>query len=197
MVGTSHSFLTSEQIIQLGFNFVGDNVKISKDAKFYGSSFISIASNSRIDDFCILSASERGLISIGNYVHISTGVFLYGSSGIEIGNFVGISSGVKIYSASDDYSGEFMTNPMIPNELRNVISGRVVLSDHTIIGASSVILPGVHIGESSAVGAMSLVTKSLQPFGIYAGIPVKKIGIRKKNHVEMAINLRETLEEFR
>jgi len=43
-----------------------------------------------------------------------------------------------------------------------------------------VIFPGVKILEGSVVGAMSLINKSLGPWGIYAGIPVKFINQRSR-----------------
>ena len=49
----------------------------------------------------------------------------------------------------------------------------------------SVILPGVEIGEGSAIGAMSMCAKSLEPWGIYAGSPAKKIKERSKKLLEL------------
>lgn len=46
------------------------------------------------------------------------------------------------------------------------------------IGRGVKICEGVSIGDGAVVGAGSLVTKSLEPYGIYAGIPAKKIGQR-------------------
>ncbi len=180
------SFLSQEETSNMGFSFVGDNVKISKNAHFYGSNFISIGSNSRIDDFCIISASSEGAIVIGNHVHISAGVFLFGSAGIEIDDFAGLSSGVKIYSASDDYSGEFLTNPTVDIEFLNLKKGKVLLGRHSIIGSNTVVFPGVKITEGTAVGALSLITKTLEPsWGIYVGQPAKRIKERSKRILEL------------
>jgi acetyltransferase-like isoleucine patch superfamily enzyme len=43
------------------------------------------------------------------------------------------------------------------------------------------ILPGVRIGEGAVVGAGSVVTKDLEPFKLYGGVPAKIIGSRNKN----------------
>jgi galactoside O-acetyltransferase len=74
-----------------------------------------------------------------------------------------------------------MTNPMVPNQYTNVERGEVVLKRHVIIGSSSVILPGVTIGEGSAVGALSLVNKSLPDWGIFSGIPARRLRDRSQN----------------
>ena len=64
------AMLSQEAIEQMGFASVGKNVQISDRASFYGASRISIGSNVRIDDFCVLSAGVGG-ISIGQHVHIA------------------------------------------------------------------------------------------------------------------------------
>ena len=48
------------------------------------------------------------------------------------------------------------------------------------MGTGSVIMPGVTIGEGSAVGALSYVNKSLGSWGIFGGIPAKKLKERDK-----------------
>ncbi len=73
-----------------------------------------------------------------------------------------------------------MTNPMLPSEYRNVISAKVTIGKHCLIGTGSTILPGCDIGEGTAIGSMSLITESVNPWSIYAGIPAKKIKDREK-----------------
>lgn len=173
-----NSFYSRDELISLGFNKVGENVLISKKASIYGNNNITIGDNVRIDDFCILS----GKIKIGSYIHISayTGLFA-GEEGIEICDFATISSRCCIYAISDDYSGITMTNPMIDDKYRKIYGGKVVINKHAIIGSGCTVLPMVNIGEGAAVGAMSLVTKNLEQWNIFAGIPVKKIKDRKKD----------------
>jgi len=160
----------------MGFKSVGKNVLISKKASFYSLETITIGSNVRIDDFCILS----GNITIGNYVHISAYCALYGSMGIVIGDFSGLSPRTTIFSATDDFSGDFLIGPMIDKNYTNVTGGTVLIEKYTQIGSNSIILPNVKIGEGVAVGALSLITRSLAPWCIYAGIPAKYIKKRKK-----------------
>ena len=49
---------TRDELQELGFSNVGENVKISKKASIYGASRISIGDNVRIDDF-LFSLQER------------------------------------------------------------------------------------------------------------------------------------------
>lgn len=173
-------FYTREQLQKL-FNFksLGDNVLISDKASIYNSSNISIGSNVRIDDFCILSPC--GNLNIGSYIHISCYASLIGKGDIVLEDFVGISGRVSIYSSNDDYTGVALTNPTVPLEFRKVTDGDVILKKHTIVGAGSIILPNVVLGEGTSVHALSLIYKNCVPFGVYAGVPAKFIRERKKD----------------
>nr|WP_159466280.1 acyltransferase [Scandinavium goeteborgense] len=173
------AILTYDEINALGFASVGKNVLISSKASFYGASRINIGNNVRIDDFCVLSAGEEG-IDIDDYVHIAVFSSLIGYAKIEIGKYCNISSRVSIYSSSDDFSGEFMTNPMVDEQFTNVIKQAVRLSEHVVVGCGSVILPGVKLGKGCAVGSLTLVKNSFKEYTIIAGTPAKKISNRSR-----------------
>ena len=175
------AFLSDIQLASMGFKSFGNNVKISEKASFYSPESISIGSNVRIDDFCMLS----GNITLGNYIHISAYSALYGKYGIEMEDYTGLSPRCTVFSATDDFSGEFMISPMVPNELTNVEGGKVLLQRFAQIGANAVVLPNVVIAEGSVVGAMSLVKSSTRKWGIYGGIPIKFIKKRNQKILEL------------
>lgn len=171
------SFYSEEELKEIGFESFGENVSISRKTSIYSPEKMRIGNNVRIDDFAVLS----GKITIGDHVHVAVYCALFGgSNGIVIEDYAGISSNCAVYSETDDYSGEYMTNPTVPAPFRIVRGGQVTLEKHVIIGTGSSILPGVTIGEGSAVGSMSLVNKSLKPWGIYVGSPCRKIKDRSK-----------------
>lgn len=178
------AMLSREAIETLGFFFVGENVQISDRASFYGASRITLGNSVRIDDFCVLSAGVGGIL-VGNYVHIAVYSSLIGAGRITLSDFCNISSRVSIYSSSDDYSGATMTNPTVPSEYTCVIHADVFMGKHVIVGSGSVILPGVTLEEGVAVGALSLVSKSCEAFGIYAGNPARRIKERKRDLLEL------------
>lgn len=184
------AFFSKEQIQSMGFKSVGENTLLSDKASYYNCKNIDIGNNTRIDDFCVLSAGEGG-IKIGSYVHIAIGVSLIGNETITVKDFAGLSSRVSIYSSNDDYSGEYMTNPMIPSEFTNVTHGAVSIGKHVIVGSGSVILPNVILEDGVAVGALSLVTKDCDAFSVYIGTPAKKVKERKRDllNLEEKINL--------
>jgi galactoside O-acetyltransferase len=121
-----------------------------------------------------------------------------GAGKITLFDFCNLSSKVSIYSSNDDYSGTMMTNPTVPSRFTNVTHADVTLEKHVIIGAGSVILPGVTLREGAAIGALSLINKDCEPFGVYAGTPAKRIGNRKKDLLEVEqawLNYSKKLEE--
>lgn len=175
------SFYSREELNEIGFRCIGKDVNISRKTSIYGAQNISIGDHVRIDDFSIIS----GNINIGSYVHVAAAACLFGgNAGIELADFVGVSSRSAIYAESDDYSGEVLTNPMVPVEYKHIISGKVILEKHVLVGTGSTILPGVTIHEGTSVGSMSLVNQSLDSWGMYVGIPCRRLKDRKKDLLE-------------
>ncbi|MBQ1784367.1 MAG: acyltransferase [Gammaproteobacteria bacterium] len=168
----------------MGFASIGRNVAISDRASFYGCSKIRIGNNVRIDDFCVLSAGAGG-ISIGNHVHLAVYSCLIGAALITISDFANVSSRVAIYSSSDDYSGATMTNPTIPEEFKSVEHAPVSIGRHVLIGSGSVILPGAVLEDGVAVGALSMMRGHSKSFGIYAGVPARRIRDRRRDLLEI------------
>lgn len=174
------SFLDPKELEALGLAGYGTNVLISRKCSIYGASRIEFGNNVRIDDFCVLSAGIGG-ITIGSYVHVAVYSSLIGRGEIRIYDYANISSRVSIYSSNDDYSGAHMTNPMVDEEFTGVNHQPVFIGRHAIIGAGSIVLPGVTIGDGVAIGALSLVNRDCKAFGIYIGVPARQKGERKRD----------------
>lgn len=172
-----NSFYNEDELSEIGFLHYGKDVLISRKASIYGANSISIGDNVRIDDYCLLS----GRIVIGSYVHIAAYSALYGGEkGIFISDYVNVSSRVSVYSINDDYSGDTLTNPMVPERYKNVKSQSVYIEKHVIIGSTCVILPGVTLAEGSAFGCFSFINHNSDPWTINVGIPFNKIRNRSK-----------------
>lgn len=182
------SFYNREELLALGFKSVGEDVLVSRKASLYGVGNMTLGNHVRIDDFCVLS----GKLTIGSYVHIAAGAMLFGGSyGIIMEDYSGLSSRCVVYAASDDYSGKHMTNPTVPKQYLGVKESAVLIGKHCIIGSGSTILPGVMVEEGCAVGAMSLLTKNTDAWGIFAGVPAKRIGSRSMELLGLCDDLEE------
>lgn len=183
-------YYSEDELNALGLGRCGQDVRVSRKASLYSPGRIFIGHHVRIDDYCVLSAGEGG-IEIGDYVHIAVFCSLIGSGRIVLADFSGLSSRVSVYSSNDDYSGEHLTNPTVPGRYSGVTHADVLLGRHAIVGAGAVILPGVVIGEGAAVGALSLVNKDCIDFGIYIGIPARRIGERSRGLLDLEQQLRQ------
>ena len=174
------SFLSADEIAAMGFAAVGQDARISRRASFYNAANIHLGDHVRIDDFCVLSAGAGGIF-VGRNVHIAVYCSLIGKGAITLQDFVGLSSRVAIYSSNDDYSGAYLTGPTVPPEFTNITAGPVTLCRHAILGSGSVVLPNLTVGEGAAVGALSLVSRDCDSFGVYVGVPARKIKERSRD----------------
>tara|TARA_B100000989_G_scaffold282906_1_gene248371 strand:- start:209 stop:769 length:561 start_codon:yes stop_codon:yes gene_type:complete len=165
-------WLSRTTLEKMGFRALGRDVMVSEKCSIYEPHNISIGDYSRIDDFCVIS----GTVTLGRNVHIAVQCNLAGGEpGITMDDFAGLAYGVQVFAQSDDYSGKHLTNPTVPDIYKVESKKPVHLSRHVIIGANSVIMPGVHIAEGCSVGALSLVNRSTEPWGIYVGAPARRV----------------------
>jgi len=182
----------TNQAYNLGLAGVGQDVQIWPKANIIAPEVITIGDSVIIDDFVVLIGGTK--TTIGSFVHIASFVLIGGGGECVIEDFVGISGGCHVYSGNDDYLGSCLTGPTVPFPYRVAIRSSVHFGKHAIIGANSVILPGVTIGEGVAVGAGALITKDLEPWTIYVGSPAHPLRARPKEKIlELEAQLREEL----
>jgi len=176
------AYIEEKELLKLGFKHLGKNVKISDKASIYNCNELIIGDNSRIDDFCVVS----GKITIGRNVHIAAFCLVAGGEkGITFGDFSGLAYHCQVFTQSDDYSGGSMTNPTIPDDYKKEIKKEMFIGKHSIVGAGSIILPGVNLSEGTSIGALSMVRKSTEEWCVYLGNPAKKIKRRKKDLLDL------------
>lgn len=100
---------------------------------------------------------------------------------------------MKVFTQSDDYSGQTLTNSLVDKKYKKEQFESVYFGKHVIVGAGSIVFPGVNLAEGCSVGAMTLVNRSTQPWGIYAGNPARRLKERKNDLLELE---HKFLEEF-
>lgn len=178
-------FYNTKELLDIGFKKVGKNVSLHKSCIVVGVENISMGDNVRIDGFNSIISSGDGFINLGSHIHIASHCYIGAGSGLVMEDFTGLAHGVKIHTMSDDYTGKALTNSTIPIKYKKINSGKVHLGKHSIVGSGTIILPNVNIQEGCSIGAMSLVTKSLDSWGVYFGIPVKRIKNRLKKVLDL------------
>ncbi len=122
------------------------------------------------DTFIYRTHGLPGSITIMNNVTISDHCTIDYSGELIICNGVVISEGVKIYTHDHD------VYKYTHKEKNNAIQKKTIIKENVWIGAGSIILPGITIGQYSVIGAGSVVTHDVPDNCIYAGNPAKKIG---------------------
>lgn len=145
------------------------------EASVRGSRFV-IGAHSSIDSFVKFKpAGGSGDIVIGAHSVINAGCVLYSGHGISIGDNVAIAANCVFAPVNHEYAKKDM---LIRAQGFRAGKGGIVIEDDVWIGAGCVLLDGAVLRKGSVVGAMSLVRGVLEPYGIYAGNPLLRIGSR-------------------
>ena len=161
-----------KELKSFGLKQCGDNVLLSKNTMIYNPEKTTIGNNVRIDDFCVIT----GKVDIADFVHIGAFCLLSGKNGIKIGKFAAISGRVSVYTNNEDYvEGKGISSPSVPKKFQFTEGGSVIIEDHCLIGAHSVLLPSSNLKKGTIIGALSLVKGICNEWTLYAGIPIKKI----------------------
>jgi len=169
------------QAYRLGWRRVGHDVIVWPLARIVAPEAIAVGHAVIIDDFVLLMGG-RGT-EIGSFVHLASFTSIAGGGELVMEDFSGLSSGVRVFTGNEDYEGGCLTNPTVPAPFRVPLRSRVQIGRHVIVGANSVILPGVVLGEGAAVGANSLVRESCEPWTVYAGSPARPIRHRPREKI--------------
>ena len=171
---------------------VGKDVTIHSSVKIINSDKITMGDAVIVDDFVLLFGGKG--CTLGSFIHIAAFSSIGGGGELVMEDFSGFSMGVRVYTGNEDYSGESFTNPTVPHPYRQPIRSFVHVGKFAVVGANSVILPGVTIGEGAVVGANSLILKDCKPWTVYLGNPARPVRERpSKNLIEMEKQLREEL----
>lgn len=161
--------------------YCGKNVKVYNLAKIINPQCAEIDDNTIILDFVFIDASKS--LKIGKYCNIAWHCLIEGAAHVEIGDRCFLGPGSKILGSTYEFQG-FYASEHLPIETCAIQYGDIKICDDAYVGANSVVMPGVTIGEGALVGANSLVDRNLKPWGIYHGNPVKLVGWREKPTVE-------------
>lgn len=143
--------------------------------------------NTTLQEYAII-AREASLkhCTVGGYSSIGRNTKIINT---DIGKFCAISWDVTINAISHPSDHvSICAFPYVPSVGRFVASRKqklvkVVIKNDVWIGAHSIIMPGVTIGNGAIVGAGAVVTKNVPDYAIVAGVPAKVIKYRFKNEV--------------
>ncbi len=154
----------------------GNHAKVYRGCRLVRPELISLGEYSQIDELVHIFAGKG--VTIGRHCHMAFGSSISGGGTCEIGDFASLAAGVRLITGTELAQGGGLTNPTVPPEFRSVSRSFVRIGAHALIYTNALILPGVTIGEGAVVGAGSIVHHDLNPWAIYTGNPLVKIGVR-------------------
>ncbi|SET75774.1 acyltransferase [Hymenobacter actinosclerus] len=147
------------------------NIKLGKNVEVDGTSSLNnvdIRDNVKISKYCTVFGSSNNVLHIGVSAYIGPNCFIQGyADHIEIGERVSIAQNVNIMSSSGPNASTAM------QKYFPLIVGKVKIGNDCWIGANSVIMPNVVLGDFCVVAANSYVNQSFESFSVIGGNPAK------------------------
>ena len=105
-------------------------------------------------------------------VAIADGAEVYNAAPLRLGSHAIISQGAYLCGATHDYDrADF---PLLTFAME--------LGAYSWICARAVVSPGVQVGEGAVLGLGAIATRSLEPWGVYAGVPARRVKDRQRHH---------------
>lgn len=154
---------------------IGDNVSIlgNIDLRNREEGKIIFGNNVTVERDCRFVSARDGIIEIGDGTVITAFAIINGGADIRIGRLCIIGPRASI-NANDHL---FARNKTVREQ--GFMHAPVHIEEGCWTGANVVINKGVRLAKGSVVGAHSVVTKDTEEFGIYVGIPARKIAERE------------------
>ncbi|MBN2508230.1 MAG: acyltransferase [Verrucomicrobia bacterium] len=140
--------------------------------RIVGGGSVRIGPGSQVHDYAML-LTYGGHIRMGANCTVNPFCVLYGHGGLTIGNGVRIATHSVLIPANHHFD-----DPTLPIWQQAESRDGIVVEDDVWIGAGARVMDGVRIGRGSVVGAGAVVTKSLPPGSVAAGVPARVIGQR-------------------
>ncbi len=151
-------------------------------------SFVEIGENSKVWHYCNIFGKEKEPAIIGENTQI--GSYSEIKYACKIGNNCRFQSHVFVaeYVTMEDYvfvgpgvSFAVDKHPTAEKALEGKWElGEILVGKYAVIGSEAIINPSVIIGRGSIIGTGAVVTKDTEDYGVYVGVPAKKVGMRSE-----------------
>jgi acetyltransferase-like isoleucine patch superfamily enzyme len=117
------------------------------------------------------TASGNAFIRVGHTSHFAPGCALYGGGGLQIGPYCNIAAHVVLATVQH--------SPLIhegkPMAIAPGSSGPITLEEDIWIGTNASVTPNTFVAKGCIIGANAVVTRDTEPFGLYVGVPAKRL----------------------
>jgi acetyltransferase-like isoleucine patch superfamily enzyme len=160
---------------------IGENSVLHSEAEIFNN--LNDKERIIIGDFThirgqLLTFGHGGKITIGDYCYVGRNSYVWSAKSVKIGDRVLISHNCNVFDND--------THPLDPvkrhEQFKEIITRgqpkqidldeqEIVIQNDVMIGANSIILKGVRVGEAAVVAAGSVVTKDVPDWTVVAGNP--------------------------
>lgn len=161
---------------------IGTNVLLRNPQYISCGKNVIIGENSKLlcwDSYNGENFSETPEITIGDNFHATRNLTIQCAKKVIIGNDVLVASDVFLIDynhGTNPLTSSYLDNPLI------FVGEGIIIEDGVWIGNNVIILPNVHIGKKSIIGAGSVVTKNIPDYCIAVGNPAKVIKVFDKKN---------------
>jgi len=112
----------------------------------------------------------EGYLEVGHHSHFAAGCALYSAGGMKIGPYCNIAAHVVLATIGHDPARGDK-----PMTLTRGESGPIVLEEDIWIGANATVTLNTTIAKGCVIGANAVVTRDTEPFGVYVGVPARRV----------------------
>ena len=144
---------------------IGDGTKIWNNAQVRERA--TLGTNCIVGKDAYLDAN----VSIGNNVKIQNGVYVYHGATVEDGVFLG----PRVCLTNDKFPRAIALDGSLKSDADWQV-GKILIKMGAAVGAGSVVLPDVTIGQFALIGAGAVVTKDVPDYGLVIGNPARLVG---------------------
>lgn len=124
-------------------------------------------------------------VNCGNHSYGDLHIISYGedNEALSIGHYVSIANDVWFLLGGNHHYKRFTNYPFRAKFLDSFYietwsKGKIIIGDDVWIGTGAFILPGVHIGQGSIIGAKAVVTTDVPPYAVVVGNPARVVKFR-------------------
>jgi putative colanic acid biosynthesis acetyltransferase WcaF len=109
-------------------------------------------------------------LNCADQVTLADGAEVYNPAPMHLGSHAIISQGAYLCGATHDFN-----DPRFP-----FLAHRTHVGAYAWICARACVGPGVNVGEGAVLGLASVATRDLEPWGVYAGAPARRVKERRR-----------------
>ena len=148
---------------------VGEGVTIGRKSEIGGS--LSMSDHTSFGEH----VSSYGTVSVSRGTRLNPRCDLRGR--VSIGRYCAIARGVSFQETEHDHTALAVQHPLyervLESEPRQTSRGPITVGNDVWIGADSLVLSGVTIGDGAIIGGKSVVTDDVEPYSVVAGVPAE------------------------